>query len=88
MMPVNILKKKLRKLLTINRKILSEPLDYLELKKETINLLNSNNINNIEDLWKTSRIKLKQISLTQDEIKEIIIKLQLHGLDLNKKIYN
>ena len=88
MLPVNILKKKLRKLLTINRKILSEPLDYLELKKETINLLNSNNINNIEDLWKTSRIKLKQISLTQDEIKEIIIKLQLHGLDLNKKIYN
>lgn len=57
----------------------------------TINLtkkLYDNNINTINDIWILKRKDLKNIGLTDKEIKSIIIALQLEGLDLNKKIYD
>ena len=41
----------------------------------------------IEDVWKLKRINLKELGFTYDEIKEIVISLQLIGLNLNKKKY-
>ena len=52
----------------------------------TKKLLN-NNILKIKDLWILKRKDLKQIGLNDQEIKYITIKLQLHSIDLNKKIY-
>lgn len=42
----------------------------------------------IEEIWILKRKDLKDIGLTDKEIKSIVISLQLEGLDLNKKIYD
>jgi hypothetical protein len=60
----------------------------LELNKEIIKLLKENNIALIKDLWKLKRDNLKKLNLNDSQINDIIIKMQLLGLDLNKKIYN
>ena len=62
-------------------------INNLEIDIEVIKKLKNNNITTIEELWCLKRSDLKQIRLTEQEIKHIIIKLQLHSLDLNKKIY-
>lgn len=59
----------------------------LELDHEVIDILNSNDINIISELWVCNRKKLKEIGVKDSDIKQIIIKLQLIGLDLNKKVY-
>ena len=41
----------------------------------------------IKDLWKMKRKELKQLGFSDNEISQIIIKLQLNAIDLNKKIY-
>ncbi len=41
----------------------------------------------IKDLWKMKRKELKQLGFSDNEISQIIIKLQLNDIDLNKKIY-
>lgn len=71
-----------------NNMYLDKKIDILDLNKETIELLKVNNIIIISDLWNMNRRKLKDIGLKDPDIKQIIIKLQLLGLDLNKKIYN
>lgn len=67
---------------------LSKKLDSIDISAKLIKKLNSKDINLVEDLWKISRNNLKDMDLTSDEINQIIIKMQLHGLDLNKKVYN
>ena len=57
----------------------------LSLSKELINKLKDKELNYIEDVWVLKRNNLKTLGFTNDEIKEIIISLQLIGLDLNKK---
>lgn len=42
----------------------------------------------IKEIWILKRKDLKDIVLTDKEIKSIVISLQLEGLDLNKKIYD
>lgn len=42
----------------------------------------------IKDIWVLKRKELKELGLNDKEIKDIIISLQLIGLDLNKKIYD
>lgn len=42
----------------------------------------------VKDLWNLIRKNLKDLGLTDNEIKHITIKLQLHSIDLNKKIYH
>lgn len=59
----------------------------LQLSKNTIDILHNNNIYKIKDLWLLSRKDLKNLSINNGQIKEIIIKLQLIGIDLNKKKY-
>lgn len=58
----------------------------LNFSQNILNKLRLNNINSIEKLWKISRKELRILGFTYEEINLIAIKLQLNGLDLNKKI--
>ena len=68
-------------------KINNKDISNLSLSKDLINKLKDKELNYIEDVWLLKRINLKALGFTNDEIKEIIISLQLIGLDLNKKKY-
>ena len=67
---------------------IEDKIDTLKLSKNINKILKENNIIYIKDLWILNRKKLKEIGLIDKEIKEVIISLQLQGLDLNKKIYD
>ena len=69
-------------------KHLTSPIETLEIDTNIIYKLNQNNIYNVKDLWNLKRNNLKELGLTDLEIKHITIKLQLHSIDLNKKIYH
>lgn len=62
-------------------------LEDLKLTNDILNKMNKNNIRSIEDVWILKRTDLKQMGFSNEEINLIIIKLELLGLDLNKKIY-
>ena len=72
----------------MTKKSLNLSLDTLEIDTEIIKKLNQNNIFEVKDLWNLKRKNLKELGLTDPEIKHITIKLQLHSIDLNKKIYH
>ncbi len=63
-------------------------ISVLELDPKVNKILKENNINTVGDLWVLNKKKLKEIGIADSDIKFISIKLQLLGLDLNKKIYN
>lgn len=65
---------------------LDKDITYLNLNQNISMVLKNNNIHNVNDLWLTNRKSLKEIGLRDNQIKEIIIKLELNGLDLNKRI--
>lgn len=67
---------------------INKPIKILDIDNITIKKLEENNINFIKDLWQLKRKDLKELGLNDQEIKQISIKLQLHSIDLNKKIYN
>lgn len=67
---------------------LTTTLDSLEIDSSIVKKLNQSNIFELKDLWKLTRKNLKDLGLTDNEIKHITIKLQLHSIDLNKKIYH
>lgn len=58
----------------------------LDFEKVILDKLILNNIDSIGKLWEMNRKELKNIEFTYEEINKIAIKLQLRGLDLNKKI--
>lgn len=58
----------------------------LNFQKSIIDKLKLNNITSFEKLWEMSRKDLKSIGFTYEEINNIAIKLQLNGLDLNKRV--
>lgn len=62
-------------------------INKLNLDENIIEKLESNNIVSLEELWILKRLDLKRLGFNNDEINEIITKLQLMGLDLNKKKY-
>ena len=62
-------------------------INNLSLSKDLILKLNESNIKYIEEVWVLKRSELKSRGFTNEEIKNIIISLQLIGLDLNKKKY-
>lgn len=64
-----------------------KPISILALEKELENKLIEKNLNYVEDVWKLKRKDLKALGFANDEINDIIISLQLRGLDLNKKKY-
>lgn len=60
-------------------------MNKLNLNSKLLKKINNVNINSFEELWSLNRKKLKDLNFTQDEINEIIVKLQLNGYDLNKR---
>ncbi len=67
---------------------IDDPISKLNLSSKIEQQLKEKNIRMIKDIWILKRKDLKEIGLTDKEIKSIIISLQLIGLDLNKKIYD
>ena len=67
---------------------LKEKIKELEIDSDIIRKLNDNNIYIINDLWNLNRIELKKLKLTDNQINQIIIKMQLHGIDLNRRMYD
>ncbi len=68
--------------------IVEEDILTLDLTKKLTEKLKENDIRTINDVWILKRKELKEKAFTDQEIKSIIISLQLHGLDLNKKVYH
>lgn len=68
-------------------KYLDEDISILELSDEVFKRLKDMSISTIDNLWNLSRTDLKNHGFTDKEIKHISIKMQLLGIDLNKKIY-
>lgn len=68
-------------------KYLNKDVEFLNLDKNILIKLKKNNINTVEGVWKTNRKNLKKLGLTDNDIYQIIVRLQLLSLDLNKKIY-
>lgn len=60
-------------------------LTKLELDDKILKKLKKNNINSMEELWNLDRKTLKHLNFSYEEINSIAIKLQLKGLDLNKR---
>lgn len=58
---------------------------YLDHKINTV--LIDHHIITIRDLWELKRKDLKKMNLSDSQINQIIIKLQLNGIDLNKKVH-
>ena len=71
----------------MKNKILEKDLTFLKLDFKVISILNENNINNINDLWGLTRKELKNLKISDKDIHNIIVKLQLNGLDLNRRKY-
>ncbi len=70
-----------------NKKYIEKTIEEMGLPKKINDKLKNNEINSVKDLWVLKRTELKKLSFTDSEINQIIIKLQLNGLDLNKKEY-
>lgn len=71
----------------MKREVLNKNIEILNLDDSIIKKLKENNINIIEELWVINRHKLKDMNFKDNEINQIIIKLQLIGIDLNHKRY-
>ena len=67
--------------------ILEKNIEELQLNNKIINKLKEKDIRIIKDLWKMKRKELKQLGFSNSEISQIINKLQLHAIDLNKRVY-
>lgn len=67
--------------------ILEKNIEELQLNNKIIYKLKEKDIRIIKDLWKMKRKELKQLGFSDSEISQIIIKLQLHAIDLNKRVY-
>lgn len=67
---------------------LNNSIETLGLDNDITNILLKNNINTINDLWCLSRKELKKMMLSDNKINNITIKMQLLGIDLNKKVYH
>lgn len=67
--------------------VLKKRIEILNLDEDIIGKLKENGINIVEDLWVINRHKLKDMNFKDNEINQIIIKLQLIGIDLNHKKY-
>ena len=71
----------------MKKEILNKEIKTMNLSSNTTKILRDNDILIIEDLWTQNRKTLKNMGLNDSDINSLIIKLQLIGLDLNKKIY-
>lgn len=72
----------------MRNKHLEKTIDILELDSNINTFLKENNIFFIKDIWALKRKDLKEMGIKDNDINNIVIKLQLYGLDINKKIYS
>ncbi len=70
-----------------HNEFIKKPIEVLDLDKKVMKVLKQNNIQIVENLWILNRKELKAMGLSDQEIKQLIIGMQLLGLDLNKKVY-
>lgn len=70
-----------------NKEVLDKEIEILNLDKYIVEKLNNIDICKVDDLWKCNRTYLKNNQLSNNDISQIKIRLQLLGLDLNKKKY-
>ena len=69
------------------KKILELPIEELKLSDNIFKVLKDKCLNIVEDIWNLKRKELRAFGLSDSEISQIAIKLQLYGIDLGKKIY-
>ena len=69
------------------KNFLDKPIEELDISNKILDKLKSNNLFIVKDVWSLKRKDLKNLKVTDSEINEIIVKMQLHGIDLNKRIY-
>ena len=67
---------------------IEDKIEKLMISTKLKEKLSLSKIKTIKDLWQIKRKDLKNSTFTDQEINELIIALQLEGLDLNKKIYD
>lgn len=65
----------------------NEKINKLGIDESIIKVFNSRDIVTINDLWGLKRKDLKNMDFSGEQINHIIIKMQLNGIDLNKKKY-
>lgn len=70
-----------------NNKYIDKDISILGLDDNIACLLTKNEIRTVNDLWLKTKNDLKNYGLKDKDIKYVSIKLQLIGLDLNKKMY-
>ena len=70
-----------------NNKYIDKDISILGLDDNIACLLTKNEIRTVNDLWLKTKKDLKNYGLKDKDIKYVSIKLQLMGLDLNKKMY-
>ena len=66
---------------------LDKEISFLAVDEKILDILKQNSIINIRDVWKLKRTDFKKMGLSDSQVNNIIIKLQLNGLDINGKIY-
>ena len=71
-----------RKDLKMKEKIINENIDRLNISCKLIELLKQNKITKISQLCNKTKTNLRDINLTNTEISQVEIELQLLGLDL------
>ena len=72
----------------MKNKHLEKDISVLELSSSIEKFLRANEINYIKDIWVLKRKDLKSLGLKDSDINTIVVKLQLFGLDINKKVYS
>lgn len=65
----------------------NEKINKLGIDDAIIKVFNSRDIMTINDLWSLKRKDLKDMNFSGEQINHIIIKMQLNGIDLNRKKY-
>lgn len=68
--------------------VVNKTIDNLNIDSSIVDILNKNNIMFIKDLWKLNRKDLKNLKLSDNQVNQIIIKMQLNGIDLSNKTYH
>ena len=66
------------------RKILENDVSSLNLGKNLVTKLKENEINSVYDLCNFSRMELSNIGIENNQIGNIVVELQLLGIDLKK----
>lgn len=66
---------------------LKRSISDLNLDKIIIDKLINNSILTLEQLWNIKKDELKRLNFKDNEINQIVIRLQLKGIDLNHRKY-